>query len=140
MATRDVGRAKRWRPLTAGEKAALASCIPEPDLEAAVLRLDRVPWYLPRRFNAVTRGNRIYVRPGACRTDTPEGLALLAHELAHVGQYRRGATWLTFLLSYLRHGYWNSPLEVEARQAAERIRRARPAPATTRSARGSGDE
>ena len=81
-----------------------------------------MPWYLPARFAAVTRGHRIYVRPGACRTDTVEGLALLAHELAHVGQYRRGATWLTFVLSYLRHGYWNSPLEIAAREAAERVR------------------
>jgi Domain of unknown function (DUF4157) len=83
-----------------------------------------VPWYLPARFAAVTRGNRIYLRPGACRPDTVAGLMLLAHELAHVGQYRRGATWLTFLLSYLRHGYHMSPLEIEARETAERVRRA----------------
>lgn len=83
-----------------------------------------MPWYLPARFVAVTRGRRIYLRPGACRTDTVEGLALLAHELAHVGQYRRGATWLTFLLSYLRHGYRRSPLEIEARATAERVQRA----------------
>lgn len=81
-----------------------------------------MPWYLPARFAAITRGNRIYMRPGACRTDTINGLALLAHELAHVGQYRRGATWLSFVLSYLRHGYRNSPLEIEARQVEERLR------------------
>lgn len=97
--------------------------IAEQDLDSARLHDGRVPWYLPARFVAVTRGNRIYFRPGACRTDTIDGLALLAHELAHVGQYRRGATWLTFLLSYVRHGYRNSPLEIQARQAEERLRR-----------------
>lgn len=106
------------------EKAALCPCIPRQDLEAAKLCDGRVPWYLPARFVAVTRGKCIYLRPGACRTDTVEGLALLAHELAHVGQYRRGATWLTFLLSYLRHGYRRSPLEIEARETAERVQRA----------------
>ena len=102
----------------------MCSCIPKRDLETATVCDGRVPWYLPARFVAVTRGNRIYLRAGACRTDTVEGLALLAHELAHVGQYRRGATWLTFLLSYLRHGYRKSPLEIEAREAAARLRRA----------------
>ena len=101
----------------------MCSCIPQHDLETATVCDGRVPWYLPARFTAVTRGNRIYLRPGACRTDTVEGLALLAHELAHVGQYRRGATWLTFLLSYLRHGYRRSPLEIEARETAGRVRR-----------------
>lgn len=110
------------RALTEREKAALAACIPRQDLDNARLREDRVPLYLPARFVAVTRGNRIYLRPGMCRPGTADGLALLAHELAHVGQYRRGATWLTFLLSYLRHGYRNSPLEIEARQAERRVR------------------
>ena len=102
----------------------MCPCIPRQDLDAATLCDGRVPWYLPARFAAVTRGNRIYLRRGTCRTDTVEGLVLLAHELAHVGQYRRGATWLTFLLSYLRHGYRESPLEIEARATAERLRRA----------------
>ena len=110
------------RRLTAQEKAALQSCIPQRDLEKAKVHDGRVPWYLPARFAAITRGNRIYLRPGACRTGTVDGLALLAHELAHVGQYRQGATWISFLLSYARHGYWNSPLEVQARQAEARFR------------------
>lgn len=110
-----------WRPLAAHEIAALSGYIPERDLHAARLCLGAVPWYLPRRFAAVTRGSRIYFRPGSCRPETPAGLALLGHELVHVGQYRRGATWLTFLLSYLRHGYRKSPLEIEARATAQRL-------------------
>lgn len=115
-------RSSPHRRLTGDEKAALCACIPRRDLDDAVLHDGHVPWYLPRRFAAITRGNRIYLRPGACRPGTADGLALLAHELAHVGQYRRGATWLTFLLSYLRHGYRNSPLEIEARQTERRVR------------------
>lgn len=111
------------RGLTGHERAALAPRIPEQDLDAARLHEGHVPWYLPARFVAITRGNRIYFRPGACRTDTADGLALLAHELVHVGQYRRGATWLDFLLSYVRHGYRNSPLEIQARRTQERFRR-----------------
>lgn len=118
-------RPAQARRLTASEKAALAPYFAAGDLDAVAIHEGRVPWYLPRRFSAVTRGHRVYVRPHACRFETAEGLALLAHELVHVGQYRRGATWLTFLLSYLRHGYRNSPLEVEARDGAERVLRER---------------
>ena len=114
---------RQTRALTDDEKSALAVCIPPQDLESATICEGHVPWYLPARFAAVTRGNCIFLRPGTCRTNSVEGLALLAHELAHVGQYRRGATWLTFLLSYLRHGYRRSPLEIEAREAAGRLRR-----------------
>jgi hypothetical protein len=117
-------RAPAARALSDRERAALSTCIPERDLAHARLYDGRVPWYLPRRFTAITRGNRVYFRPGACRTDTADGLALLAHELVHVGQYRQGATWLTFLLSYLRHGYWSSPLEEQARAVANEVRRA----------------
>lgn len=116
------------RELTGREKAMLAAYIPRDDLDRARVHEGRVPWYLPPRFVAITRGNRIYSRPGACAGDTADGLALLAHELVHVGQYRSGATWLTFLLSYVRHGYWNSPLEIEARETEGRIRRNPPIP------------
>lgn len=112
------------RRLTAREKAALAPYVAAGDLDEVAIHEGHVPWYLPRRFSAVTRGHRVYVRRHACRFETREGLALLAHELVHVGQYRRGATWLTFLLSYLRHGYRDSPLEIEARVIAARVLRA----------------
>ncbi len=122
-------RASPLRALSDRERAALARHIPARDLVRARLCDGHVPWYLPRRFAAITRGNRVYFRPGTCRTDTADGLALLAHELVHVGQYRQGATWLTFLLSYLRHGYWSSPLEKEARVVAREVRSAAARPA-----------
>jgi hypothetical protein len=52
----------------------------------------------------ITRGNDIYFRPGVYNSMTAVGIALLGHELVHVGQYRNGATWLSFLWSY-RNGY-----------------------------------
>ena len=51
--------------------------------------------------------------------------SLIAHELAHVAQYERlGGRWV-FLRDYLRQclsdGYWNAPLEIEARKKAEEL-------------------
>lgn len=39
---------------------------------------------------ALTHGAHIHLAPSACRPTTPDGLALLAHELAHVVQQRTG--------------------------------------------------
>jgi hypothetical protein len=43
--------------------------------------------------------------PGAYDPSTPEGLALLGHELVHVGQYARGGlTRSNYLRELLKHG------------------------------------
>lgn len=55
-------------------------------------------------MSSITRGNDIYFRPNVYDLTIAAGLALLGHELVHVGQYREGATWLSFLWSY-RSGY-----------------------------------
>lgn len=102
---------------------ALRPYIPQVDLQCARVHDGVVPRYLPRRYIGIARGNHVYFRPGTYAPHTPQGLALLGHELVHVGQYRRGATWLSFLLSYARHGYRDSPLEVAARSVQERILR-----------------
>ena len=109
------------RPLTRDEIAALEPYLPSEDLQSARVYDGVVPRYLPGRYRAIARGNRIYLRPGVYQAGTARGLALLAHELVHVGQYRAGATWLSFLLSYARHGYRNSPLEVAAKEIQEAI-------------------
>lgn len=111
------------RPLTDRERQALRPYIAQADLESARIHDGVVPRYLPRRYIGIARGHHVYFRPGTYTPDTVKGLALLGHELVHVGQYRRGATWLSFLLSYARHGYRNSPLEVAARAVQERIAR-----------------
>jgi hypothetical protein len=102
-----------FRALSDREKAALSAYIPWIDLQNARLRDDRVPWYLPRRFCGITRGNRIYFRPGAYGPASDAGIALLGHELVHVGQYRRGMTALRYLAAALR-GYLRSRYEREA--------------------------
>src|SRR5262245_12305800 len=104
--------AEHGRPLSICEFNALSKHIPEVDLLAARIH-EGVPWYLPGRYIGITRGSNIYFRPGVFEPDTTEGLALLGHELVHVGQYRCGATWLSFLWSY-RTGYSNSHYEKAA--------------------------
>jgi hypothetical protein len=44
---------------------------------------------------------------------TAAGIAVLGHELVHVGQYREGMTWLDYLLAS-RHGYDNNKYEIPA--------------------------
>jgi RHS repeat-associated protein len=75
------------RPLTDCEKKMLSPYIPQEDLDNADLHDGEVPWYLGSNFIAVTRGNDIYFRPGVYDPSISEGLALLGHELVHVGQY-----------------------------------------------------
>ena len=45
---------------------------------------------------------------------------LRRHEAAHWAQYERMGVlgfYLTYLWYTIRHGYWNNPMEVEAREA-----------------------
>lgn len=65
---------------------------------------------------AMTLGHGIYC------VGQPPSFKLLAHELWHVRQVERAGSLRAFLAEYLsqvaRHGYWNAPLEAEAREAA----------------------
>lgn len=57
----------------------------------------------------------IYILPG--RLDDQR---LIRHEQAHWDQYKRMGVlrfYATYLWLTLRHGYWNNPLEIEARAA-----------------------
>ena len=108
------------RGLSAAEKSALAPYIPHVDLERAILHCGRVPWYLPKRFCAIARGKRIYFRRGAYDPESSAGIALLGHELAHVGQYRAGMTALHYLCSTWR-GYRKSRYEQAASAVQARI-------------------
>lgn len=101
------------RPLTATEKCKLKPYIPQTDLDNADLHDGQVPWYLGKDFAGITRGNDIYFRPGVYDGTTAAGLGILGHELVHVGQYRNGMNWLTYLWS-TRNGYMNSPYEKAA--------------------------
>jgi hypothetical protein len=98
------------RSLTDDEKRWLSPYIAAVDLDNAVLHDGHVPWYLHRRFVAVVRGNHIYMRLEKYTPGTPQGLALLGHELTHVMQYRNGMTVLAYLCASLR-GYARNPYE-----------------------------
>jgi len=77
----------------------------------------RVPFLLawpPRRYAAqVLIPGLIFVLAGA--RVTPR---LIAHELAHVDQIQR-LGWVHYVVRYVtllaRYGYWNHPMEIEAR-------------------------
>jgi hypothetical protein len=116
----DVAMTRTIRPLTLAEATALEAYISRVDLRRAILHVDHVPWYLPRRFVGIARGRHVYFRPGVYREGTVEGLALLGHELTHVGQYRNGMTALTYLCSVV-FGYRNSRYERAAYAVQARI-------------------
>lgn len=59
----------------------------------------------------------VYLRPEYRYDD-----GLLAHELVHINQIVRLGAWrfsLRYLYELVRYGYWNMPLEIEARRAQE---------------------
>lgn len=115
------------RPLTPRERTLLGPYIPEVDLENADVHEEGVPWYVPKRYIGITRGNDIYFRPGIYDPLTPEGISLLGHELVHVGQYRKGANWRSFMWSY-RRGYGRSKYEREASAIEDEILAGLPRP------------
>jgi RHS repeat-associated protein len=106
------------RPLTLREKKCLRPYIPQVDLDNADLHDGEVPWYLWAEYDGITRGNDIYLRPGAYDKG---GIGILGHELYHVGQYRQGLTWVDFLIAGL-NGHDNSPLEIPAMALEREIR------------------
>jgi Domain of unknown function (DUF4157) len=110
------------RKLTPLEMNALSPYIPRVDLESAILHTGRVPWYLPRRFAAIVRGVDIYCRYDVYAEGAAAGIALLGHELTHVGQYRIGMTAVSYLCSVMC-GYRNSRYEKAAYETQARILR-----------------
>ena len=81
------------------------------------VRICVVPWLIPTWARAQTWGNVILVRKGV-----ELSVRLLAHELAHVLQWR-SLGGLGFVGRYaryhFRHGYEKNPLEIVARLAEE---------------------
>jgi hypothetical protein len=78
---------------------------------------------LSKKFTAVTFGQHVFIK--AVQTDLPAvGVErLLKHEGKHVEQYEKYG-FFGFLIRYLwysiKHGYYNNPLEIEARKAEGR--------------------
>ncbi|MHA6881787.1 eCIS core domain-containing protein [Ralstonia pseudosolanacearum] len=79
-----------------------------------------MPWYAPDWAAGITRGNDIYFRDPQQTFCTPRDVALLGHELIHVGQYREGMTWLSYLLAS-KGGYESNPYETAAYEMQRKI-------------------
>lgn len=112
----------------------LAPFFPGIDLERICI-YESIPWYVRGAPQGYADRRQIYLMPGAYRVDSIEGLALLAHELAHCRQYQKHGTWgfrARYLASYFknrlrgmsrREAYLNIPFEIEAREIEARVAR-----------------
>ena len=125
---------RRGEPLSPVVRAKLCNYFPGLDLDT--VRLHRgVPRYVRGRPAGYVNRHRIYLAAGGRETADAEFLALLAHELVHVLQYRELGAW-RFRWAYLREylagrlrklghdaAYRNISFERAAREVEERVRR-----------------
>jgi uncharacterized protein DUF4157 len=110
----------------------LASFFPGFDLDRICI-YQYIPWYVTGKPQGYADRYNIYLIPGAYCIDSIEGLALLAHEIAHCLQYRKYGTWrfrARYLACYFknrlrgmsrREAYLNIPFEIEAREIEARV-------------------
>ncbi|GMV84700.1 MAG: hypothetical protein AMXMBFR80_05580 [Dehalococcoidia bacterium] len=111
--------------------ATLREFVPEQDLRAARIATGR-PWrWLPRLIgmSAITFAPVVVFRAGRYQPNTPKGLALIAHEVLHIGQVRelgRVRFYWRYLLGQLRCGFRHDrhPMEVPCIERQREIRRA----------------
>jgi len=66
--------------------------------------------------------SNIYMRNGVDKPDNLSDLEFLAHELHHAQQFRDGMTKTDYVSAWTKHGYEDSPYEVEARDRAALVR------------------
>jgi RHS repeat-associated protein len=110
------------RPLTPYEKQCLAKYIPQEDLDNTTFYPDSTPWYLQPGYGGITLGNTVHLDAGTYKYGTPAGIAVLGHELAHVGQYRTGSTVFNFAGEGIKGGgHDGSSLETPAIDLQKRI-------------------
>jgi|SRR5262245_14974510 len=110
----------------------LAPFFPEFELDR-VRVFEGIPFYILGNPIGYADRFRIYFEQGAYRTDTVEGVSLLAHEITHCRQYHVHGTWrfrLLYLLYYFnnlvrgmsrREAYLNVPFEIEAREIEAKV-------------------
>jgi len=110
------------RPLSDRERAHVAPLFDADLLDTVRIVDGRVPFWLRPDMLGVTLGHRIHFRRGAYDPERRESIELLAHELAHVRQYARGMTILSYAWAS-RRGYWRNPYEVEARAVGAQLAR-----------------
>ena len=112
--------------------SALQPFFPDYDLARVSIRTG-IPRYVIGDPLGYADRDTIYLQKGAFKPDTTQGLALLAHEIAHCRQYARCGTWRfrrLYLQSYWRNrrqgmnhesAYWHIPFEIEARAIEELV-------------------
>ncbi len=115
--------------------ALLTPFFPGFDLSRIRIR-EGIPRYLVGDPVGYANRYKIYFAPGAYRVDTIEGLALIAHEVAHCAQYRKHGAWrfrARYLAAYFKNrfsgmdhlkAYRSIPFEIEAREVEEQVYRA----------------
>jgi hypothetical protein len=124
----------RGEPLPPLLRARLARYFPGLDLDTVRLH-EGVPRYVRGRPRGYVNRHRVYLASGWQDGADEEVLALLAHELVHVRQYRDLGAW-RFRWAYLREylsgrlvrlghdaAYRNISFERVAREVEERVRR-----------------
>jgi hypothetical protein len=113
-------------------KRLLAPYFPEIEMEDICVR-EGIPWYVPMNVVAYTNRNHIFFARGRYDPDSLEGIAVIAHELAHCAQYKSYGAW-RFRVLYAGHWlrglwlYWSfdkaysrNHFEVAARAVEERV-------------------
>ena len=116
----DFGLRHLGRPLNAEEKQFFKTYFSSQVIDSASVVENRVPFWLRRDMCAVVLHNTIYMRAGYFQANTARGLSLLGHELTHVAQFMQGMTLWQYVWS-CRHGYMQSPYEVQAYAMGARI-------------------
>ncbi|MBP6821214.1 MAG: DUF4157 domain-containing protein [Acidobacteria bacterium] len=127
---------RQGEPLPLEVQQLLAPFFPGFDL-SRVRIFEGIPRYVSIAAAAEPIGytdrNRIYFAPGAYRIDTPEGLALIAHEVVHCRQYHELGKWkfrAKYLSSYFQNrwrgmndkvAYAQIPFEIEAREVERKV-------------------
>lgn len=126
---------RRGEPLPPEVQQLLAPFFPGFDLSRVRIH-EGIPRYVITNPIGYTDRHRIYLAPGFYRVDTAEGLALIAHEVAHCCQYQRHGVWrfrAKYLAAYFKNrrsgmphnrAYFEIPFEVEARKVERKVRAA----------------
>src|SRR5262249_37564116 len=105
-----------------------------PEFDLGPIRVsERIPFYILGNPIGYADRYHIYFEPVSYRTDTIEGVAVLAHEITHCRQYRAYGTWrfrLLYLSYYFKNllrgmsrkeAYLNVPFEIEAREVEAQV-------------------
>ena len=121
-------------PIPGAARDRLQPFFPGFDLGAVRLH-EGLPRYVGSRYRGYAAPGRIFLAGGARRLPDAEWLALLAHELVHVRQYRELGPW-RFRWAYVREylagrarrlgheaAYRNISFECAARELEARVRR-----------------